>query len=246
MPELEDKIAVWRTEMAAALRGNEKAVRELEEHLRDQIEAFCRAGKTPDEAFGLAVEKLGEAREIAGEFSNLRSSWIPESWTIRAILGLWLLLIGTYFMWFLEGADAFYAKRGFVVVKAADPLLMFGSFVIGICYLAVLATALIGISALLRGWRRPLVGREALEFRTQMGRLIFVSGYLVSAGTLIGFVLWWKKQGGSYEWTANEMGMLIGSALTMLLWATHAGLLTRPVWRLLPILGSVFMAIRWL
>lgn len=73
MRELEPRIAAWRETMAAALPT--ETVRELEEHLRDQIEALMQRGATPEQAFAEAAERLGEGRALAREFQRVGSRW---------------------------------------------------------------------------------------------------------------------------------------------------------------------------
>ncbi|MEO8528346.1 MAG: permease prefix domain 1-containing protein [Pseudolysinimonas sp.] len=70
MTELDTRIAEWR---AAVSRGPAVAASdadELETHLRDQIAELETAGLTGDEAFLIAVKRLGSADALTAEFAR--------------------------------------------------------------------------------------------------------------------------------------------------------------------------------
>jgi hypothetical protein len=70
---LETQIVAWR---AAVLRGHAVAdtdADELEGHLREQISDLEAAGLTGDEAFLIAVRRLGEVDQITAEFAREHS-----------------------------------------------------------------------------------------------------------------------------------------------------------------------------
>lgn len=67
---VESRIAEWR---AAVLRGGAVAdsdADELEGHLREQISDLEEAGLSGDEAFLIAVKRLGEVHQITAEFAS--------------------------------------------------------------------------------------------------------------------------------------------------------------------------------
>ena len=73
MQQVESQIAEWRT---AILRGgtvDEADADELESHLRDQISELEGAGLSGDEAFLIAVRRLGEVDVITAEFAREHS-----------------------------------------------------------------------------------------------------------------------------------------------------------------------------
>ncbi len=67
---LEEQIARWRAYVRSrqALHGAE--VEELEGHLRDQLAALTAAGLTGDEAFLVAVKRMGSLDELSREFAR--------------------------------------------------------------------------------------------------------------------------------------------------------------------------------
>jgi len=71
--QLEDQIAEWRAYVRRrrALHGPD--VEELEGHLRDQLAALTEAGLTEDEAFLVAVKRMGSLDELSHEFARAHS-----------------------------------------------------------------------------------------------------------------------------------------------------------------------------
>lgn len=74
MESLEPLIAEWRTHVSQANGVKEHEVEELEAHLRDQIKDLGAAGLTEDEAFLVAVKRLGDVDELSREFATADSS----------------------------------------------------------------------------------------------------------------------------------------------------------------------------
>ena len=74
MEQLESEIAEWRAfvEQGPAVDGRD--VEELEAHLRDQIADLDAAGLAPDEAFLVAVKRMGRLDELSREFAREHSS----------------------------------------------------------------------------------------------------------------------------------------------------------------------------
>src|SRR5215210_622658 len=73
MNELEAQIAEWRAYVlhAPALNGHD--VDDLEAHLRDQIADLDAAGLAADEAFLIAVKRMGGLDELSREFAREHS-----------------------------------------------------------------------------------------------------------------------------------------------------------------------------
>lgn len=71
MFDLERAIAEWRKQMAAAGVKNGEVLNELESHLRDDIQREIQVGRTANRAFEIAVERIGGAQAIKGEFAKI-------------------------------------------------------------------------------------------------------------------------------------------------------------------------------
>ncbi|HEY7044522.1 MAG TPA: permease prefix domain 1-containing protein [Nocardioidaceae bacterium] len=70
---MESQIAEWRTFVAGAPAVNGHDVDELEDHLRHQIAELNAAGLTDDEAFLVAVKRMGDLDAVSREFAREHS-----------------------------------------------------------------------------------------------------------------------------------------------------------------------------
>jgi hypothetical protein len=70
---LEVQIEQWRTYLGRRRAIHPVDVEELEDHLRDQITTLVDAGLSPDEAFLVAVKRMGAQDAIANEFAREHS-----------------------------------------------------------------------------------------------------------------------------------------------------------------------------
>jgi hypothetical protein len=70
---LDEQIAMWRRYVADRPAIATADVDELEGHLRDQVDALTTAGLTPDEAFLVAVRRLGKVDDLSREFAREHS-----------------------------------------------------------------------------------------------------------------------------------------------------------------------------
>ncbi len=73
MDGVESQIAEWRAYVAKAPAVGGRDVDELEAHLRDQIAELDAAGLTADEAFLVAVKRMGDLDTLSREFAREHS-----------------------------------------------------------------------------------------------------------------------------------------------------------------------------
>src|SRR5687767_4084795 len=73
MESVESQIAEWRAYVAGAPGVNGHDVNELEDHLRHQIAELNAAGLTADEAFLVAVKRMGDVDSLSREFAREHS-----------------------------------------------------------------------------------------------------------------------------------------------------------------------------
>ena len=73
MDAVESQIAEWRAYVGKAPAVNGRDVDELEGHLRDQIAELDAAGLTADEAFLIAVKRMGDIDTLSREFAREHS-----------------------------------------------------------------------------------------------------------------------------------------------------------------------------
>lgn len=70
MFDLEQAIADWRRQMLAAGIKTPVPLEELEIHLREDVEQRMRSGLSTQQAFGIAIKKIGQAPELKMEFKK--------------------------------------------------------------------------------------------------------------------------------------------------------------------------------
>lgn len=73
MEPLESHIADWRAFLAKSPAVIEEDVDELETHLREQVKDLANAGLSEDEAFLIAVRRMGSIDELSHEFAREHS-----------------------------------------------------------------------------------------------------------------------------------------------------------------------------
>src|SRR5919204_5089982 len=73
MESVELQIAEWRAYVASAPGVNGRDVDELEDHLRQQIADLNAVGLAADEAFLVAVKRMGEVDVLSREFAREHS-----------------------------------------------------------------------------------------------------------------------------------------------------------------------------
>jgi hypothetical protein len=70
---LEEQIEQWRSYLRSRQAIHSVDIAELEDHLREQIAALSAAGLAPDEAFLVAVKRLGSLDALSREFAREHS-----------------------------------------------------------------------------------------------------------------------------------------------------------------------------
>ena len=83
MEGVESQIAEWRAYVAKAPAVNGRDVDELEAHLRDQIAELDAAGLTSDEAFLVAVKRMGDLDTLSREFAREHSGRLWKQLVLR-------------------------------------------------------------------------------------------------------------------------------------------------------------------
>src|ERR687896_1866218 len=66
---LEEQIDQWRSYLGRRQAIHSVDVAELEDHLREQIAVLADAGLAPDEAFLVAVKRMGDLDALSREFA---------------------------------------------------------------------------------------------------------------------------------------------------------------------------------
>jgi hypothetical protein len=84
---LEEGIAEWRTYLRRRQAIHSVDADELEDHLRSQASALVKAGLTEDEAFLIAVKRLGELDALSREFAQEHSERLWKRLVVAPDLG---------------------------------------------------------------------------------------------------------------------------------------------------------------
>ena len=83
MESLEAQIAEWRTYVASAAGVDGHDLDELEDHLRDQIAELNAVGLASDEAFLVAVKRMGDLDALSREFAREHSGRLWKQLVLR-------------------------------------------------------------------------------------------------------------------------------------------------------------------
>src|ERR687894_1650249 len=83
MENMESQIAEWRAYVADAPGVNGRDVDELEDHLRHQISDLNAAGLTADEAFLVAVKRVGDLDALSREYAREHSGRLWKQLILR-------------------------------------------------------------------------------------------------------------------------------------------------------------------
>jgi hypothetical protein len=84
MERVESQIAEWRAYVANAAAVNGHDVDELEDHLRHQIADLNEAGLSDDEAFLVAVKRMGDLDTLSREFAREHSGRLWKQLMLRS------------------------------------------------------------------------------------------------------------------------------------------------------------------
>jgi len=97
MFNLEQSISDWRQQMLAAGIQTPVPLEELETHLREDIEQRLQSGSDEQSAFESAVQKIGHAHLIQGEFQKVETVRNDRAWKIKQLLVM--LGVGLFPIW---------------------------------------------------------------------------------------------------------------------------------------------------
>jgi hypothetical protein len=208
MSKLETSIAEWRARMTEALPQRDEAVAELEEHLREHMAKLQRQGKSDDEAFALAQERIGEPHAIAREFDRMPASWRP---------GLILLPVLALILAFLLGGILYNYWERRLSVGALHPkwdqlyLVSIATSFTG--YFGIFGSALIATGAFMKTSRRPLSERERQAVRRLLGKLARIAAIFISIGWALSTLWLARFQGTHWSLHLRLAGPLFSVAL---------------------------------
>jgi len=100
MFNLEQAIAEWRRQMAAAGVKTSESLNELEAHLRDDVEHSIRSGLSAEQAFEVAVRRLGDVGVLRGEFAKWARTKRRHFIYRGLVFGIGAFVLGAIFCYF--------------------------------------------------------------------------------------------------------------------------------------------------
>lgn len=206
MPDLENKIATWRRQMAAGGITTPAVLDELESHLREGLRARLAAGDSEQQAFESAVAGIGNPKAVRSEFNKIGS---PMCLPVKIGASLWAGL--AILMTFLFIRQLFAGRLS--TLLAAHVITLTAGY--GAIYL-IGGLALYYVYSQWFGKSSPAM-QQSLERAVR--RFTGISMGLVLVGFALGMV--WSKQNRGFYWgnSSREIGVLCVSVWLVILWA---------------------------
>ena len=214
MFDLEAAISQWRRQVESKWIGDQSALAELEDHLREEIAALAQSGYVDEEAWKEATSKLGDPVAIGHEFSKIDRLPGLDRFAFVLILGAGMLALACFAMMLV--------KRGPRLV--ADPMLTIHVVTITLGYtVGLLAATIAGYGAI----RRFLAGAPVPVLKSVTLRIVRIASLITSIFTVLGFTLGavWANREWGRPFTADPRE--IGAILIVISFAAA----TVTVWR---------------
>ena len=231
MQSLEQMISEWRVTMRRRLDAD--SVEELEGHLREAVADQVKSGKSVDEAFQAAAQRLGTSEVIEGEFRKVAfADWWAVKVSLFAAAGVvvlaalaWVRYSDRQFGLWL-GPHVAAVTIGFIATYLAGGLGM--AYVLERCF------------SDFNGGRVRAAARVAAMYSG-------VAAVLTGIAIVLG-MMWAKLAWGRYwAWDPKEVGAF-GALIWQILFYIlgRAELLPAKAVMLLAIVGNVVMSFGWL
>lgn len=200
MFDLEAAISRWRRQVESKWIGDQSALAELEDHLREEIAALAQSGHADEDAWREATSKLGDPVAIGHEFSKIDRLPGLDRFAFVLILGAGVLALACSAMMLL--------KRGPRLV--ADPVLTIHVVTITLGYtLGLLAATIAGYGAIM-GF---LAGAPVPVLKSVTLPIVRIASLITSIFTVLGFALgavWANREWGRpYTADPREIGAIL-------------------------------------
>jgi Cytochrome C assembly protein len=200
MFDLEAAISQWRRQVESKWIGDQSALAELEDHLREEIAALAQSGHADEEAWKEATSKLGDPVAIGHEFSKIDRLPGLDRFAFVLILGAGVLALACFAMMLL--------KRGPRLV--ADPVLTIHVVTITLGYTVGLLAATIAGYGAIRGF---LAGAPVPVLKSVTLPIVRIASLITSIFTVLGFTLGavWANQewGRPFSADPREIGAIL-------------------------------------
>jgi hypothetical protein len=101
---VEQAVENWKNELRQKQTVMESDIEELESHLRDEMERLKSLGLSEQEAFLIAVRRIGDTTQMAAEFAKVNTAAIWKTRFLWMVVGILMLRILTSCANFLSNA----------------------------------------------------------------------------------------------------------------------------------------------
>jgi len=200
MFDLEAAISQWRRQVESKWIGDQSALAELEDHLREEVAALVQSGHADEEAWKEATSKLGDPVAIGHEFSKIDRLPGLDRFAFVLILGAGVLALACFAMMLV--------KRGPRLV--ADPMLTIHVVTITLGYTVGLLAATIAGYGAIRGF---LAGAPVPVLKSVTLRIVRIASLITSIFTVLGFTLgavWANREWGRpFSADPREIGAIL-------------------------------------
>ncbi len=200
MFDLEAAISQWRRQVESKWTGDQSALAELEDHLREEIAALAQSGYADEDAWREATSKLGDPVAIGHEFSKIDRLPGLDRFAFVLILGAGVLALACSAMMLL--------KRGPRLV--ADPMLTIHVVTITLGYTVGLLAATIAGYGAIRGF---LAGAPVPVLKSVTLPIVRIASLITSIFTVLGFTLgavWANREWGRpFSADPREIGAIL-------------------------------------
>jgi hypothetical protein len=200
MFDLEAAISQWRQQVESKWIGDQSALAELEDHLREEIAALAQTGHADEEAWKEATSKLGDPVAIGHEFSKIDRLPGLDRFAFVLMLGAGVLALACSAMMLV--------KRG--PRLAADPVLTIHVVTITLGYTVGLLAATIAGYGAIRGF---LAGAPVPVLKSVTLRIVRIASLITAIFTVLGFTLgavWANREWGRpFSADPREIGAIL-------------------------------------
>ena len=170
---MNEKINLWRRNLAQSqtIRGSD--IDELESHLREEIKNLTSLNLSDEEAFLVATHRLGSTDSLTVEYEKLNRSVKFRRWLSLMIAGILTYLLATYF--------ATAISKDCILLAVNSGITGYRSLgFIGFCLqiLTLITTIFIGYFILRLILRIPRIRKQIKELTKRMRLLILIFVFL--------------------------------------------------------------------
>ena len=185
MFDLEAAISQWRRQVESKWVGDQSALAELEDHLREEIAALAQSGHADEEAWKEATSKLGDPVAIGHEFSKIDRLPGLDRFAFGLILGAGVLALACFAVMLLKQGPRL----------AADPMLTIHVVTITLGYtMGLLAATIAGYGAMRGFLAGPMPALKSVTLR-----IVRIASLITLILTVLGFTLgavWANREWG--------------------------------------------------